>query len=1064
MPDPVHVVKSERNTASNWWVNFEGWPVGSYLVMCRYYDKCEEVCPAVQSVVELIAVRNKNKFAIETAVDMISYELEEALVTEQEKAKRRAPVVITIMPYVWGYWQQNPASGIGTVGGMDFHAKSGLVFFINDLTTLRKAQVNHTPANNMLALEDPAFGKLYDLAIVGNFGFLTDLEKDCIWCVDLSPAVKPQGGKKSSDDGDDDDDGSNGDGDKASRYPTSKKQALKAIALQLREICGDEVRDIFLRRPSAITSSQTSTNDCFDLFVTSTLGDKKGVMWQLTLRAQDLKVGTFTADAVSLCDLPGAAAGVAATRDDASILCTVGRDVFEWDRTKKQGGVVFSNVGTCPRGLYLVPPGVAIGKDLERALYVLNEVDNTIQQVSQSNDGKWASVVIAGGNAERGQGREECGTAAKVNLWHPSMGCFAFKGFYFGDAESVRLLSDAYAHVRLMRHQRTLAEAFCLMNDHPETGHNGNAKTLKQSIRLLQKHVAFLASLTGAIGGWTGVSDAGQTGANGNFSRSVRAAVSLLLRGLERIQSMLQEEGAPSSVLESVVTFALNTLPVELIFGEYRMKLLGGNPTAARVQQLRANVVLERSKRTQANSLSFDYFTGAKRYGDTGYRLKKHESSVQSSQPTVFVRNKQKSAAGKDANGREVSPEEMRLLYDLARLYRPERSQKVTDTAKAKIGKQPSRSSFVPLAAPAAADTALAHSARLTDALTRRKGGRKAVKGLKGKADKIIHRQGDLVAVKAAWNEEGDMYYLCELKEHVVASYVGKKGRSFRPSKPAVRWFATNNGGGDENEEEEGDEEVYIYDYDSTVDVSAVYGLVPSFYNAVWGVSCCHGDSTLSGSSGVGSDAAGGSGGATGGSSSAGKGTTSDGARRNGGHSVHGRPRKQLVQFSITHDTHEDLQQRVNGLYQKEKEKEEIYKHLGYCESESDDDDDSGDDCDEADVDDGSFAQKVGAKAAREKAASSRGRSVLKHNYKELSSNTGQVKAIQRRKAQDKLSTCEQCGIGTEREGNKLLLCDGAGCGKEYHQLCLNPPLKVVRSGIWYCPHCGGGKQSAGTT
>ena len=39
-------------------------------------------------------------------------------------------------------------------------------------------------------------------------------------------------------------------------------------------------------------------------------------------------------------------------------------------------------------------------------------------------------------------------------------------------------------------------------------------------------------------------------------------------------------------------------------------------------------------------------------------------------------------------------------------------------------------------------------------------------------------------------------------------------------------------------------------------------------------------------------------------------------------------------------------------------------------------------------------------------------------------------------------------------EGNWLLLCDGDGCNKAYHTLCLRPKLDAVPEGDWLCPTC----------
>ncbi|XP_051122027.1 methyl-CpG-binding domain-containing protein 9 isoform X2 [Andrographis paniculata] len=45
---------------------------------------------------------------------------------------------------------------------------------------------------------------------------------------------------------------------------------------------------------------------------------------------------------------------------------------------------------------------------------------------------------------------------------------------------------------------------------------------------------------------------------------------------------------------------------------------------------------------------------------------------------------------------------------------------------------------------------------------------------------------------------------------------------------------------------------------------------------------------------------------------------------------------------------------------------------------------------------------------------------------------------------------CKVCGL--DRDDDNVLLCDK--CDSEYHRYCLNPPLKRIPEGNWYCPSC----------
>ncbi|KAJ1484225.1 hypothetical protein T484DRAFT_1797762 [Baffinella frigidus] len=46
---------------------------------------------------------------------------------------------------------------------------------------------------------------------------------------------------------------------------------------------------------------------------------------------------------------------------------------------------------------------------------------------------------------------------------------------------------------------------------------------------------------------------------------------------------------------------------------------------------------------------------------------------------------------------------------------------------------------------------------------------------------------------------------------------------------------------------------------------------------------------------------------------------------------------------------------------------------------------------------------------------------------------------------------CLGCGSLEEHD---MLLCDGTGCSAGWHLQCLNPPLKEIPEGDWFCPCC----------
>ena len=47
---------------------------------------------------------------------------------------------------------------------------------------------------------------------------------------------------------------------------------------------------------------------------------------------------------------------------------------------------------------------------------------------------------------------------------------------------------------------------------------------------------------------------------------------------------------------------------------------------------------------------------------------------------------------------------------------------------------------------------------------------------------------------------------------------------------------------------------------------------------------------------------------------------------------------------------------------------------------------------------------------------------------------------------------CEICGQNVEDDDDFLILCDV--CNNGFHIFCLNPPLKEIPNGAWFCDNC----------
>jgi hypothetical protein len=467
--DGIHLLKSMRSGIFNYWVVVDGWLVGMRILLSRFNDVNEAIRELVQEAVSVDALGNKNKFSIETAVEIVTYLLQRNLLTNAERSLGRALICICLAPEPDRFWRENLKAAINKPMGIDYHAASGMVFFVDrEQKSLRLLRVFHVPAYNTLFLQDERFSALGDLAVVKDIVYILDTGVNQVWVVDVKRALS---GRKPQDKEDDSGDEMDG-GGPCVRKGMSKVAAFSlCIIQQLKQRDGTTVeQEISLRCPVAVCVSKRSCRS-YDLLVTTrsaeSRGKTKGQLWELSFE----EGSPLTAVATSLCPLEGAPSGVAAL-SDVKVAVTVGKSLYIWtydERGQGHNGTLtcaVRSLGTTPCGLYRVPEGAKSDKTAINSLYVLDEDENSILEVWSLANDKWSSAIIAGGQKHREPDSTLMGTASLVALCKPTFGCFVFNSFVFSQsgAQCISMITDAYAYAEvLLPVLRTFAEGFQLM-------------------------------------------------------------------------------------------------------------------------------------------------------------------------------------------------------------------------------------------------------------------------------------------------------------------------------------------------------------------------------------------------------------------------------------------------------------------------------------------------------------------------------------------------------------------------------------------------------------------------
>ena len=138
MPDPPHNIKSVRFAIFWYWVFLDNNLINLRMLLVVRRDSNPAVSVPMKNAVTIKALKNKDRMSVETAVEMISPEVQRAIPKED--------VVTTIVPKIYTFWRQNRPGTLACPVDTAVHQTSGTIFFSDQLTHQVMMSDLHSPA------------------------------------------------------------------------------------------------------------------------------------------------------------------------------------------------------------------------------------------------------------------------------------------------------------------------------------------------------------------------------------------------------------------------------------------------------------------------------------------------------------------------------------------------------------------------------------------------------------------------------------------------------------------------------------------------------------------------------------------------------------------------------------------------------------------------------------------------------------------------------------------------------------------------------------------------------
>ena len=141
--DLIHDIKSGTRGTFNHLIRARGHLVGVAILQAMFYDGDLARRAAMRAVLTRRELRNKNPFSVEDQVALSARKVRRAVVTEGERVACEALRIVCLGPSRHKFWRENRPCLYDTPMGIEYHVRSGLVFYTSAKAKSKRPRRNY---------------------------------------------------------------------------------------------------------------------------------------------------------------------------------------------------------------------------------------------------------------------------------------------------------------------------------------------------------------------------------------------------------------------------------------------------------------------------------------------------------------------------------------------------------------------------------------------------------------------------------------------------------------------------------------------------------------------------------------------------------------------------------------------------------------------------------------------------------------------------------------------------------------------------------------------------------